>query len=709
MESRTARRLRVLHDTGLLDTAPEAAFDRVTRLAARLLGAPVSLVSLVDRDRQFFKSEHGLSEPYASTRETPLRYSFCRYVVSTRAAMAVADARLDSRLHENPAIAELGMLAYAGTPLMVEGEAIGALCVVDTRARAWTEEDLAVLGELAETVVTEIALRRALADARRQQATTEALIESFGDVVMAIDTHERFTVVNPAARRVFPEAEPGQPHDEAWLRGPRLRRADGRIIERADAPLLRALAGEATDGLTVTFDAEGSSEPRWLDASGRPIRDVQGKIVGAIVVYRDVTESKRRADTYHALARSIPGGAVALFDHELRFLAADGEMMRRIGVDPANLVGMLMEDAVSPENRDRMLDLYRRTLAGESVEAELVRGRTVLSIRCAPVLDESGRVTAGISLTQDVTRQRREANLLSAIARNVPNGAVVVVDHDLRYVFADGPRLFALLGREKHELEGAHLADSVLPVPGDQPMVFFRRVLAGAKLSVDVAVAGRSFSIEAVPLVDDSGHVLAALASAYDVTDRALEVKELERARALLEQQAAKLREVSVKDELTGLHNRRGFMMLAEQALRVAARSGKSVVLVFLDLDGMKEINDRMGHEAGDRALVDTAAILRRTFRDCDVVARLGGDEFVVLATDAAVESGALFPARLADAVRAYNDQNGGFRLSLSVGTALFDPRSPRSLEALLSEADARMYEAKRGQGRARSGGIQVS
>ena len=86
-------RLRALSATALLDSKPEQAFDRLTRLAARVLGAPVSLVSLVDRDRQFFKSAEGLAEPWLSERQTPLSHSFCQHVVTTNAPLVVTDAR----------------------------------------------------------------------------------------------------------------------------------------------------------------------------------------------------------------------------------------------------------------------------------------------------------------------------------------------------------------------------------------------------------------------------------------------------------------------------------------------------------------------------------------------------------------------------------------------------------------------------------------
>jgi PAS domain S-box-containing protein len=144
----------------LLDSPPEEAFDRLTRLAARLLGAPVALVTFLGDDRVFFKSAIGLPEPWASRRSTPLSYSFCRHVVATGAPLVVEDARRHPLVRANPAVRELRWIAYAGVPLTVDdGQTVGTLCVVDSLPRIWSPRDLALLGDLAASVVSEIELR----------------------------------------------------------------------------------------------------------------------------------------------------------------------------------------------------------------------------------------------------------------------------------------------------------------------------------------------------------------------------------------------------------------------------------------------------------------------------------------------------------------------------------------------------------------------
>jgi len=146
--------------SSLLDSPPEEAFDRLTRLASRLLGAPVALVTLLGDDRVFFKSATGLPEPWATRRSAPLSYSFCRHVVATGAPLVVEDARRHALVRGNPAVRELRWIAYAGVPLTLDsGDTVGALCVADTLPRIWSPRDLALLADLAASVVTEIELR----------------------------------------------------------------------------------------------------------------------------------------------------------------------------------------------------------------------------------------------------------------------------------------------------------------------------------------------------------------------------------------------------------------------------------------------------------------------------------------------------------------------------------------------------------------------
>src|SRR5215207_2129884 len=150
-------RLAAVERTGLLDSGPDERFDGLARVAARALDAPVAMVTLVDRDRQYFKACIGLAEPWASQRETPLSHSFCQHAVAARTALVVDDAREDPVLRDNPAIRDMKVIAYAGIPLIAgDGAALGTLCVIDHKPRRWRPEDTSLLEEIAGTVVAQI-------------------------------------------------------------------------------------------------------------------------------------------------------------------------------------------------------------------------------------------------------------------------------------------------------------------------------------------------------------------------------------------------------------------------------------------------------------------------------------------------------------------------------------------------------------------------
>jgi diguanylate cyclase (GGDEF)-like protein len=160
---------------------------------------------------------------------------------------------------------------------------------------------------------------------------------------------------------------------------------------------------------------------------------------------------------------------------------------------------------------------------------------------------------------------------------------------------------------------------------------------------------------------------------------------------------------LSLTDELTGLYNRRRFFVLTEQYLKVAIRTKKRSLLLYIDMDELKWINDHHGHNEGDRALIALASILKKTFRESDIIARIGGDEFVAL-LESTVENDETLINRLSGNIKDHNaKQTGRYKLSVSVGVAQFDPENPISIDELLSEADALMYTQKRKKARKQS------
>lgn len=153
------QRLATLHKLNLLDTPADPRFDRFTRLASQLLSSPIALVSLVDEQRQFFKSCFGLHEPWNSLRGTPLSHSFCQYAVDSGEPLVVNDAKLDPNFCNNLAVTEIGVAAYLGIPIKAtNGEILGSFCVIDGEPRQWTQQDISSLADLTLMLEEEFAL-----------------------------------------------------------------------------------------------------------------------------------------------------------------------------------------------------------------------------------------------------------------------------------------------------------------------------------------------------------------------------------------------------------------------------------------------------------------------------------------------------------------------------------------------------------------------
>lgn len=160
-------RLQAVWDSDILDTPQEEAFDKLTREASRLLGAPVALLTLVDEYRDYVKSQVGLPEPYASSREITDSPSFCQLTVAQAEPLAINDTRDVPMLRMFPSVRQMGVRAHLGVPLMVDGQAIGNCCVMDFRPRQWSAEDIATLTRLAGEATQRIS------DAKSQPKTTE--------------------------------------------------------------------------------------------------------------------------------------------------------------------------------------------------------------------------------------------------------------------------------------------------------------------------------------------------------------------------------------------------------------------------------------------------------------------------------------------------------------------------------------------------------
>jgi diguanylate cyclase (GGDEF)-like protein len=208
-------------------------------------------------------------------------------------------------------------------------------------------------------------------------------------------------------------------------------------------------------------------------------------------------------------------------------------------------------------------------------------------------------------------------------------------------------------------------------------------------------LAGRIVRTEEIARMMEEGMPLREPSASDDELGRLERV--LVRSGSRLLELQGELRRMGTSDVLTRLMNRRGFLPTAEHQLAVAKRAHQPMALMFLDLDGLKQVNDTLGHSAGDGMITEGAFVLRETFRASDLIARMGGDEFCVLFAAESYHSAKIALTRLKNNVDRANDQEERpFRLSFSAGVAMFDPEDPCTLDRLIALADEQMYVRKR-------------
>jgi diguanylate cyclase (GGDEF)-like protein len=191
--------------------------------------------------------------------------------------------------------------------------------------------------------------------------------------------------------------------------------------------------------------------------------------------------------------------------------------------------------------------------------------------------------------------------------------------------------------------------------------------------------------------------ISSALKGAYLFQSHIETENELIKTLAELDHTNKELQSLSLRDELTGLYNRRAFLALGEQHLKLTRRTKKSFLLCFADLDKLKYVNDTYGHREGDIAIIKTAEILKMTFRQADIIARFGGDEFTIIAIEATNEDIRVLRTNLQNNVERYNEgAQKPYQIHISMGVALYDKNDETSLERLISVADNDLYREKK-------------
>ncbi|PKW26222.1 sensor domain-containing diguanylate cyclase [Phycicoccus duodecadis] len=513
----------------------------------------------------------------------------------------------------------------------------------------------------------------------------------------------------------------------AEIRGIHLRDLLGEAVYEANLPYAR----EALAGREVMFDRElvdVHGQVRHTQASYIPdIRD--GEVTGFFVLVTDVTARvaaeralRETIDTWRALARSVPGGFVLVFDRDLRYTVADGPALARFGLDRESMEGRTVFEVLSPERAAELAPRYRAALAGRTTTWERVLGARTLELTAGPVVSD-GEVTAGIVVSHDVTDARIDERTWSALHRVATDVAQQRTPEEVAWTIASA--LVEVFGVNTaavvRYVDGAS-ADVLAMAPEHLPTVPERVVFAVGDRSTTAQIyetgrpvvapydtgggsiagqarAGGLRSSAGAPIRHRGelwGAVVLASSDEGGLDPEVLEpltrfAELVELAISSTEAWETLARQARV-DELTGLPNRRVLRAQLATEVERSHRHGRPLCLAALDLDHFKSVNDRFGHAAGDQVLRELGRRLGAASREGEVLARVGGEEFAWLMPETGPDEAREAAERLR---REVSDRPfaGVGRLTLSIGVAAL--RADTDPATLTREADRALYEAK--------------
>jgi diguanylate cyclase (GGDEF)-like protein/PAS domain S-box-containing protein len=429
-------RVRMLHSLELLDTPPEECFDRATRVLAQLLRVPITMVSLVDANRQWFKSKVGLD-----VCETTRDVAFCAHALASRQMLLVEDALADERFADNPLVTgEPHVRFYAGVPLSTDdGLVLGALCAIDTRARTLSDSEKAAMTDLARMVERDLLQRSVARDIRlvnAQERQARALVEARFLTVFQqaptgkalVDLEGCFTEVNAKLCELT-----------GYTREALLGKSFADITYPDDLAADLAMAEELLTGCRNTYSLEKryirqDGSVVWVELSVSLVRDGLGQPQHFIADILDISLRKlhetllrehkeelehrveartvelvRSRGTLQTITDNLPI-LISHVDRNLRYLFNNDVYRQVFGVSPQALIGKRIEDVLSRELYEELLPCFERALAGERVVNDHVHyvsdPARVWSASYIPDIRE-GEVHGFFVMSQDITERKQ--------------------------------------------------------------------------------------------------------------------------------------------------------------------------------------------------------------------------------------------------------------------------------------------------------------
>ena len=540
------------------------------------------------------------------------------------------------------------------------------------------------------------------------EARNRAIIDTLAEGVMVQDTAGRIVTWNASAERILgmtgDQLTGLTSVDPGW----KSVNARGEPMPGEQHPISRARTeGVSIDGEVMAVH-RGDGSRVWLSVNARPmLQRGDASAPAALATFTDITQARHVAheiETLSIVARQS-GHAIVTTDATGALTWANPSWERLTGFALAEAVGhrpgaLLQGTHTSSETISQMRHAIRdgRSWTGDILNYHRDGAPYWIEMSITPTLDAASVLTGFVGLSRDISERRiadRERQQLAAAVAVTADGiAITGVSGALEFVNHAFARMHGHKAPDLLQTSWSVLYDEVEAkrllrdaIPEVTQVGFWHGESTGRR--ADGTVYPQELSLTLLP----HGGLVAV---ARDISER----------KAAQE----RLLQLSVRDALTSLYNRRGFMEQAESVLKLAVRQGVSCALLYGDLDSFKAINDGFGHDIGDSALKTITGILTASFRETDLIARLGGDEFTILAIDLQLDDVAMIIARIDDAVSRSNERRvvdpaQAWHLGISLGVAMFNPAAPEDVEALLRRADEAQYERKREKKALQSGG----
>jgi diguanylate cyclase (GGDEF)-like protein/PAS domain S-box-containing protein len=528
------------------------------------------------------------------------------------------------------------------------------------------------------------------ASKERKWGQAAEILKFIRDGFFVLDRRMVFTQFNAAAERLLGRKRRGVIGRTFRSAFPE---AGGSIFEKKYSQALRTKK-------SVHFETHFGIPPyaNWYEVDVYPRNDGIAVFFQVVSIRKETEiQLKNQVNFIQTLMDAIPN-PIFYKDEKGTYIGCNAAYEKYLGRSRARIVGKTVFDVVSKEfadvyhRQDLDLFLHPGVQIYESKVTDADGSAHDVVFSKATFNRADGKVGGLVGVIADITERKRAEEEIrqlkefnESIVQNMAEG-VVITDANGRLTFSN-PMAATLLGYSQAELLGQNWTTIVPPDHQEIVRSADRRRKEGRTDRYELTLLHRNG--ERVPVLVagsprfDMGKVVGSTAVFSDISIR----YKLE----------AELRALSLTDMATGLYNRRGFFTLAEQQLKLARRLDRPTLIVFFDLDNLKKVNDTFGHHEGDRALVDTAEILKRTFRDSDIAGRLGGDEFAVFAMGSRDSDPDALLERFQSQIGLFNQKRERpFHLSLSVGTLWVEASSSLSLEEMVREADKRMYEKKR-------------